>query len=44
MRESLLDPDAVVAEGFQAGVMPSYEGRLNDEQLQTLTEYLLEGG
>lgn len=44
VRESLIDPDAVVAEGFQAGVMPSYEGRLNDEQLQTLTEYLLEGG
>jgi mono/diheme cytochrome c family protein len=44
VRESLLDPDAVVAEGFQSGVMPSYEGRLNDEQLQTLAEYLLEGG
>jgi mono/diheme cytochrome c family protein len=44
VQESLLDPDAVVAEGFQAGVMPSYEGRLNDEQLQTLAEYLLEGG
>jgi mono/diheme cytochrome c family protein len=44
VRESLLDPDAVVAEGFQAGVMPSYEGRLTDEQVQTLAEYLLEGG
>jgi cytochrome c2 len=44
VRESLLDPDAVVAEGFQAGVMQPYEGRLNDEQLQTLIEYLLEGG
>ena len=44
VRESLLDPDAVVVEGFQAGVMQPYEGRLNDEQLQTLVEYLLEGG
>jgi mono/diheme cytochrome c family protein len=44
VRESLIDPDAVVAEGFQSGVMPSYEGRLTDEQLQTLAEYLLEGG
>jgi mono/diheme cytochrome c family protein len=44
VRESLIDPDAVVAEGFQSGVMPSYEGRLSDEQLQTLAEYLLEGG
>jgi cytochrome c551/c552 len=44
VRESLLDPDAVVAEGFQPGVMPSYEGRLSDEQVQALAEYLLEGG
>jgi mono/diheme cytochrome c family protein len=44
VRESLIDPDAVVAEGFQSGVMPSYEGRLDDEQLQALVEYLLEGG
>jgi mono/diheme cytochrome c family protein len=44
VRESMLDPDAVVAEGFQPGVMPSYEGRLTDEQLQTMVEYLLEGG
>jgi mono/diheme cytochrome c family protein len=44
VRQSLLDPDAEVAEGFQPGVMPPYEGRLTDEQLQTLVEYLLEGG
>jgi cytochrome c2 len=44
VRESLIDPDAVTAEGFQPGVMPSYEGRLTDEQIQTLTEYLLGGG
>jgi mono/diheme cytochrome c family protein len=44
VRESLLDPDAVTAEGFQSGVMPSYEGRLSDEQLRALVEYLLEGG
>ena len=42
--ESVLDPDAEVAEGFQPGVMPSYEGRLNEEQLQALAEYLLDGG
>ena len=44
VRESLVDPDAVTVEGFQRGVMPSYDGRLTDEQLQTLVEYLLEGG
>jgi mono/diheme cytochrome c family protein len=42
--ESLTDPDAVVADGFQAGVMPSYEGRLTEKQLQALARYLLEGG
>ncbi|MGH2713381.1 MAG: c-type cytochrome [Thermoleophilaceae bacterium] len=44
VRESLIDPDAVTVEGFQSGVMPSYEGRLDDEQLRALVEYLLEGG
>jgi mono/diheme cytochrome c family protein len=41
VRESLLDPDAVVADGFQAGVMPSFEGKLTDRQIQALVQYLL---
>jgi mono/diheme cytochrome c family protein len=41
VRESVLDPDAMVAEGFQAGVMPSFEGKLTDEQIQALVQYLL---
>jgi mono/diheme cytochrome c family protein len=44
VRESIVDPDAVVAEGFQPGVMPAFEGRLTDEQLNVLVEYLLDGG
>jgi cytochrome c2 len=44
VRESILDPDAVTASGFQSGVMPSYDGRLSDEQVQELVKYLLEGG
>jgi mono/diheme cytochrome c family protein len=39
--EAILDPDAFTVEGFQPGVMPSYEGRLNEKQVQTLVEYLL---
>jgi mono/diheme cytochrome c family protein len=42
VRESIVDPDAVVADGFQSGVMPAFEGRLTDEQLQALVRYLLE--
>jgi cbb3-type cytochrome c oxidase subunit III len=41
VRESILDPDAVVASGFQAGVMPAFEGKLSDKQLQALVQYLL---
>jgi mono/diheme cytochrome c family protein len=41
VRESILDPDAEVAQGFSSGVMPSFEGRLTDEQVQALADYLL---
>jgi mono/diheme cytochrome c family protein len=41
VQESLLDPDAFTVSGFQAGVMPSYEGRLEDRQVQALVDYLL---
>jgi cbb3-type cytochrome c oxidase subunit III len=41
VRQSILDPDAKVAQGFSAGVMPSFDGRLSDKQVQALAEYLL---
>jgi len=41
VKESLLDPDKVVVQGFQPGVMPSFEGKLTDKQIQALVEYLL---
>lgn len=43
VQESILDPDAFTVEGFQSGVMPSYEGRLSEKQVQALSEYLLGG-
>jgi mono/diheme cytochrome c family protein len=42
-RESLTDPCAFLAEGF-GDAMPSFEGRLTDEQIQALVDYLLEQG
>jgi mono/diheme cytochrome c family protein len=42
VRESLLDPGAFTVEGFQAGVMPSYDGKLDDKQLRELVDYLLQ--
>jgi mono/diheme cytochrome c family protein len=41
VRRSLLDPDADVPNGFQPGVMPSFEGKLTDKQIQALVRYLL---
>jgi cytochrome c oxidase subunit II len=41
--QSIVDPDAVIAQGFQPGVMPKiYDEQLSDAQLEGLVEYLLE--
>jgi mono/diheme cytochrome c family protein len=41
VEQALIDPDAFTVEGYQPGVMPSFEGRLNERQVQTLVDYLL---
>jgi mono/diheme cytochrome c family protein len=43
VRESILQPDAFVVPGFP-NAMPSYEGRLTDQQIKALVDYLLQGG
>lgn len=43
VRESITNPEAFLVEGF-GNAMPAYEGRLTDEQLQAITEYLLQTG
>jgi cytochrome c551/c552 len=43
VRESLTAPDAFLVQGF-GNVMPSFEGRLTDQQINALTEYLLQTG
>lgn len=43
VRESIVDPDAVVAEGFQPGVMPgTYGESLDDAEIDALVGYLTE--
>lgn len=43
-KESIEDPDAVIADGFEAGVMPTnYGEQLTPEQIDILVEYLLGG-
>ncbi|MGH3022342.1 MAG: cytochrome c oxidase subunit II [Gaiellaceae bacterium] len=43
VRESIVDPNATIAEGFQPDVMPGNYGELfTDEQIDGLVEFLLE--
>jgi mono/diheme cytochrome c family protein len=43
VRESILKPDAFIVPGFP-NAMPSFEGRLTDQQVKALTDYLLKSG
>ena len=47
IRESIVEPDAYVEDGFTAGVMPKTYATLPDEQIDALVQYLVrstEGG
>ena len=42
--KSIEDPNAVLASGYQSGVMPdTYGTSLTDEQLDALVQYLVDG-
>ena len=41
VRQSIVDPDAVVTEGYPSGVMPKTFGQLPEEQVDALVQYLL---
>ena len=44
LRESIEDPNAVLASGYQGDVMPNTFGKtLSDEQLDALVQYLVDG-
>lgn len=40
LRQSILEPDAMVVKGFHAGVMPPYQGLVTDQELSDLIEYI----
>ena len=45
IRQSIVDPDAVVVEGYQSGVMPTTFGEtLSPEELDALVAYLGSNG
>ena len=39
VRESLLDPTAKIADGFQP-IMPTFQGQLDDDKMRVLVEYI----
>jgi cytochrome c oxidase subunit 2 len=41
VHESIVDPNAYVVEGYQPGVMPSFDGSLSAEQIDALVQYLV---
>jgi cytochrome c oxidase subunit 2 len=40
IKRSIVDPNAEVLKGFQAGQMISYKTELNDEQIKAITEFI----
>jgi cytochrome c oxidase subunit II len=42
IRESIVNPEADIAEGFSGGLMPEFGQSLSDEQVDALVEYLME--
>jgi cytochrome c oxidase subunit II len=42
IRESIREPEAEIAEGFQPGLMPRYGDSLSDQQVDALVQYLKE--
>ncbi len=40
IRESILNPNAKIVKGFQAGIMPSFAGQLKDDEVNALIEFI----
>ncbi len=40
IKSSIIDPNAELVEGYPAGLMKSYKGLINDEEIKQITEYL----
>ena len=40
IHRSIFDPNADVVEGFQRGLMVSYEGQLSEDDVTNIIEYL----
>ena len=43
VRQSIVDPNAEIAEGYQPGIMPSFKDQLSGQQVDDLVAFLTEG-
>jgi len=39
IKESILEPNAKIPDGFNAGIMSSYKGKLNDKEIDSIVDY-----
>lgn len=42
LRESILEPNRHIVKGFSQGLMPTFQGQLNENELSALVEYIKE--
>lgn len=42
LRESILEPNAKVVKGFARGIMPTYQGQLDEKEIQAIIEFIKE--
>lgn len=40
IRDSILNPNKDIVKGFPKGVMPTFQGQLNENELNALIEYI----
>ena len=40
IRESILNPNAKIVQGYQAGIMPTFAGQLNEQELMGVIEFI----
>ncbi|GBC76040.1 Cytochrome c2 [bacterium HR07] len=40
LRESILDPNAKITKGFQANLMPIYQGQLSEDDIKAIIAYI----
>ena len=40
IRESILNPNAKIVQGYPSGIMPTFAGQLNEQELMGVIEFI----